>query len=170
MLKYVNDPTIIAFTRARLPYGWLGNMSAYPVTIFEVCWPTAEHAFQAMRVHENYWNTVRDAASPMTAKMLVRGMISRGGYFMVVEPRTVRDIENMRTVLMQKVIQNPKLAVALLQTGDSLIVEDVTKQPHDLFWGMKLVGDHWVGDNMLGLLWMGVRARLRGIIPQQGVL
>ena len=53
-----------------------------------------------------------------------------------------------------------QLKVELLATGDSLIVEDVTKRPHGsgLFWGAALQTDGtWLGQNHLGKIWMRIR-------------
>ena len=39
----------IAFTRVKLPYGWLGNMAPYPVTWRGQSYRTTEAPYQAMR-------------------------------------------------------------------------------------------------------------------------
>ena len=59
-----------------------------------------------------------------------------------------------------KVEQHPDLRVALLETGDSTIVEDTTKRNKVDIWGAKLKDGVWVGENVLGKLWMDLRREL----------
>ena len=39
----------IAFTKVKLPYGWLGNMSPYPIKFGDDTYLTTEALFQALR-------------------------------------------------------------------------------------------------------------------------
>ena len=65
---------VISFTKVALPYGWIGNMSQYPVQYGGVWWKTNEHLFQALRFPEGL--PVREEiyrqASPMAAKILAK--------------------------------------------------------------------------------------------------
>jgi predicted NAD-dependent protein-ADP-ribosyltransferase YbiA (DUF1768 family) len=57
-------------------------------------------------------------------------------------------------------MQHPKLIEELINTGDLLIVEDVTTRGNvggNLFWGAMLVNNEWVGENTLGKIWMDLR-------------
>ena len=74
-------------------------------------------------------------------------------------------LEVMRTGLLAKVHQNPRVKEALRQTGKKLIAE---ASPVDLFWGTGC-GLHsqdlakknmWKGQNQMGLLWMKIRDEL----------
>jgi len=75
----------------------------------------------------------------------------------------------MRMVLLMKLHHHPDLKKALLDTGDEEIVEDVTSRPNEsgLYWGAAKQPDGtWVGTNMLGKMWMDLRAALRsGKVP-----
>lgn len=72
----------------------------------------------------------------------------------------------VRRGLLEKAIQNPKIAVQLLATGNRILVE---ASPSDRIWGIglgendprALDPDRWQGENLLGQAWMWVRAQLR---------
>jgi hypothetical protein len=49
---------VIAFTKVRLPFGWLGNMNPFPLAHDGKVWPTAEHLFQALRFEDG---SIREA-------------------------------------------------------------------------------------------------------------
>lgn len=61
----------------------------------------------------------------------------------------------MRAMLMAKATQHPYVRTKLLQTGDRALIENSWR---DSFWGW---GENRDGQNMLGKLWMEVRAELR---------
>lgn len=148
---------MITFTKTKLPYGWLSNMSGHPVTDAGVEWRTAEHLFQAERFADpDIREAIRSHRSPMTAKFYAKARTEQ----MVVVPQSEPDLVNMLRILRLKASQHPDLLEQLLATGDELIVEDVTKRPHGsgLFWGMGLVNGVWTGRNVLGKLWMQVRS------------
>ncbi len=127
---------MITFTKVALPYGWLGNMSPFPVMHEGVRWYTTEHLFQALRFPKE--SSVRDligkSKSPMSAKMTAKKYSSE----MVVVPRTSADLDNMRLCLMLKAASYPKVLADLLATGDEKLVEDVSARPSaaSLYWGM----------------------------------
>jgi len=68
---------------------------------------------------------------------------------------------------LQKFTQNPALRLALLATGDTMLVE---ASPYDRVWGIGLAASHpdatnpsrWRGTNWLGEVLTDVRAELRG--------
>ncbi len=64
-------------------------------------------------------------------------------------------IRIMEDLLRLKLEQNPYVKKKLLETQNYLIVED---SPKDSFWGW---GENRDGKNMLGTLWMKLRAELR---------
>ena len=70
------------------------------------------------------------------------------------------DIQNMKLVLGLKVAQHPEIGRKLIETGCEDIVEDCTRRARGsgLFWGASLVDGSWVGGNMLGEMWMEIRA------------
>lgn len=137
-------------------YGWLGNMSPYPIDYQGKRYRTTEALFQALRFDDNkIIELIREQKSPMAAKMIAK----KYRVHMIVEPMTEIDLDNMKLVLRLKIEQHPKLKAALIATGDQEIVEDCTKRPRGsgLFWGAALKGDKWVGENWLGWLWMEIR-------------
>ena len=69
----------------------------------------------------------------------------------------------MKMCIRLKLEQHPQLVAELLATKDALIVEDVTKRGDkggNLFWGAMLVNEEWIGQNVLGKLWMDLREEL----------
>lgn len=154
----MTDRREIAFTRVRLPYGWLGNMAPYPIVTEDgLRWLTSEALFQASRFAR--LNPIREHIrlnrSPMTAKMIAKAAADQR----VVVPCSAEDIALMRWVLKLKVKQHPELAPQIADLKGVLIVEDVTARPHGsgLFWGAARESDgSWRGENTLGKLWMEI--------------
>jgi len=152
----------ITFTKVKLPWGWLSNMSPHPIDILGTVWPTAEHLFQALRfdVHSPIREEIRAQKSPMTAKMVAKRYVDQ----MTKVPRSREDLDSMRLVLLLKVEEHPDLKTKLLGTGDAVIIENVTARPNEsgLFWGAARNPDGtWRGNNALGKEWMTVRWTLR---------
>lgn len=146
----------IIIRRVNGEYGWLGNMAPFPIEHQCDLWRTSEHLFQALRFEDaTILATIRNQKSPMAAKMMAK----KHKALMAVEPMSAADLENMRLCLRLKVDQHPELRGLLIQTRESLIVEDCTKrQPGSgLFWGAALIDDQWKGQNWLGRLWMELR-------------
>lgn len=145
----------VVIRKVREPYGWLGNMSPHSVGL----WRTAEHAFQALRFADtsDVRNQIMEATSPMDAKRIAKEHVIE----MIVQPRSERDLANMRRILGLKLEQHPLLMEALRATGTRRIVEDCTARANDsgLFWGVARQADGtWHGMNMLGVLWMELRS------------
>lgn len=151
----------IAFTKVALPFGWLGNMSPYPVTWEGKEWRTTEALFQALRFSdEEIREKIREQKSPMAAKMVSKPFVDRR----IVEVGSPQDIENMKLCIRLKLEQHPQLQAELLKTCDRLIVEDVTSRGArgtNLLWGAMLKDGEWQGQNVLGHLWMQARDELK---------
>jgi ribA/ribD-fused uncharacterized protein len=155
------ETTEIGFTKVALPYGWLGNMSPYPIDFGGKIWRTSEALFQALRFKDlDIQELIRCEKSPMSAKMVMKA----NEKFMTVERHSEKDVKNMKMCLTFKLLQHPELIEELLNTGDAIIYEDVTARGDkggNLFWGAMRVenedGFHWVGKNILGRLWMELR-------------
>ncbi len=147
----------ITFTKVKLPYGWLGNMSPYPIEFGDKKWLTSEALFQALRFNDNeIQELIRVEKSPMSAKMVMK----KNKQFITVEPHSTKDVLNMKMCLKIKLKHHPHLVDELINTGDKIIIEDVTARGDkggNLFWGAMLVNDKWVGENVLGKLWMEIR-------------
>jgi N-glycosidase YbiA len=138
-------------------YGWLGNMSPYPLERERKVFRTAEALFQCLRFQDEFCiEEIRDQKSPMAAKMIAK----RHKANMVVVPMGLKDLNNMNLVLGLKVEQHPVIKKQLIETGDEEILEDCSKRARGsgLFWGAALKDGQWQGENWLGKLWMKVRA------------
>ncbi len=152
---------VISFTKVSLPYGWLGNMSPYPIDFNGKIWKTSEALFQALRFKdEEIQELIRGEKSPMGAKMVMKGHSES----IILEKHGDKDLMNMKMCLKLKLRQHPNLVTELIATGDKIIIEDVTKRGNvggNCFWGAMMVenedGFHWVGNNALGKLWMEIR-------------
>lgn len=159
--------SVVSFTKVRGPHGWLSNMSPHPITFAlfgePVTWRTAEALFQALRfdVRDPARELIRAQTSPMAAKMVAKRHVMN----MTVTPRSAQDVFNMEFVLRCKLHEHPDLARKLLETGDAVIHEDVTRRPGGesaMFWGARSdLGDYWFGTSWLGRLWVELREELR---------
>lgn len=151
---------IIAFTKSKLPYGWMGNMSPYPVSFMDKDWRTTEALFQALRFDdESIQELIRAEKSPMGAKLKAKSMADK----MIVVQLSDQDVKNMVLCVRLKIEQYPELKQQLIDTGEAYIYEDVTKRGDkgsNLTWGAMLVDDVWIGKNFLGEIWMKVRNEL----------
>lgn len=150
----------IAFTKVKLPYGWLGNMSPYPIKFGEHTYLTTEALFQALRFSDQeIQKQIREQKSPMAAKLVAKGRVED----MVIEQLSEKDVANMKMCVRLKLEQHPQLKEELLNTNKRLIVEDVTNRGNkgsNLFWGAMLVDGEWDGKNVLGNIWMEMREEL----------
>lgn len=143
--------------------GWLSCMSAHPVKYKGLEFRTCEGLFQWLRFNGNpeVQEEIREAKSPMAAKMIARknrDLLNRG----VKWDEAPEDIELMKLCLMIKIEQHPDLQEKLIETGDATIIEDCTSHDRESarFWGMVYKGNNWIGENMLGKLWMELRNEL----------
>ncbi len=151
---------MIFIRRNKDPFGWMGNMSRYPVSREGKEFRTTEALFQSLRFEdEEIIEAIRSEKSPMGAKFKAKNHVDS----MVIEPCGEKDLDNMRICLLLKLEQHPELVGELEATGDEEVIEDCTKRQRGsgLFWGAAEQGDEWVGENWLGKLWMELRKELR---------
>lgn len=150
---------VIAFTKVKLPYGWLGNMSPYTVEYEGKTYRTTEALFQALRFHEypEVAEEIRAQKSPMAAKLVAKK------YREFMDAGEEVDNQRMLLCLKLKLDQHPELVQMLLDTGDARIIEDCTNRDRGSarYWGAVLVGDEWQGKNVLGNMWMHLRTKIR---------
>jgi ribA/ribD-fused uncharacterized protein len=150
----------ISFTKVKLPFGWLGNMSPFPIEHEDLVWPSSEALFQGLRFQDpEIKEEIRSQKSPMTAKMIAKKHHKLAAF----DPLGEEDLANMRLCLRLKVDQHPQVKKDLLETGDARIIEDVTsrgRRGSNLFWGAIKNGSEWEGQNWLGRLWMELRDEL----------
>jgi N-glycosidase YbiA len=150
----------ITFTRVKLPHGWLGNMAPFPVKHDGRWWLTTEALFQSLRFDdEAIKEELRGVKSPMGVKMRAKREKAR----MVVIPQSEQDLANMEMVLRLKLEQHQELKQQLLDTGNETIIEDCSNRAggSGKFWGAVLKDGQWIGENMLGRMWMKLRDELK---------
>ena len=158
---------VIRFTKVALPYGWLGNISPFPLEFGGKQWRTSEALFQALRFKDQaIQELMREEKSPMGAKFIMKAHKEH----MTIEPHSKKDVMNMKMCLKLKLQQHPSLVEELINTGDKIIIEDVTARGDkggNLFWGAMLVDGEWVGENTLGKLWMDLRKEYQNLHIQK---
>lgn len=131
----------------------LSNFSSFNVTVFGREFPTSEHAYHWKKFSET--NTV--------TAMRVRVARSAHEAFKIAEKNRGERREDwdavkvdiMREILRAKVAQHEYVRRKLLATGNRELVENSWR---DDFWGW---GRNKDGQNMLGKLWMEIRAELQ---------
>jgi predicted NAD-dependent protein-ADP-ribosyltransferase YbiA (DUF1768 family)/CYTH domain-containing protein len=149
----------IRFTKSKLPFGWMGNMSRYSITYDDKVWGSVEHLFQALRFDKDkpFRELIRECDNPFEAKQIAKKYREH----MSINPCGLMDYVNMGRCLRLKLEQHPLLIDMLLETGDAMIYEDVTARGDvnsNLIWGaMKLSDGTWKGKNVMGRHWMGLR-------------
>ena len=152
---------VIGFTKVALPYGWLGNMSPFPIEYDGKVWRTTEALFQSLRFSDDsIKELIREQKSPMAAKMMAKKYKSQ----MTIQPLSETDLLNMELCIQLKLEQYPELAKELIATGNSVIVEDVTSRGSsgsNLYWGALNSNGEWIGENNLGKIWMKLREQLK---------
>lgn len=132
----------------------LSNFSAFQLEYRGHRFMTSEHAYQWAK----FWNTGNDSIS-----LSIRHAPSAHDAFKQAEHfRQYRradwdaiKLATMREILRAKAEQHEYVRRKLLATGDRELVENSWR---DDFWGW---GPNRDGQNMLGKLWMELRAELR---------
>lgn len=154
---------VISFTKVKLPYGWLGNMAAFPVEYEGMNYKTTEALFQALRFKDfpEIQELIRNEKSPMSAKMIAKKHVHLLDSVKYVQ-LSQQDVTYMEICLREKLNQHTQLKEMLLETEGSAIVEDCSSRPQGsgLFWGAEFKDGKWQGKNILGKLWMRLRAEL----------
>jgi ribA/ribD-fused uncharacterized protein len=158
------NKVVISFTKVDLPYGWLGNMSPFKIKYNGKEWLTVEALFQALRFDdEEIKEKIRIQKSPMAAKFIAKAKENQEK--IVVKRMSEKDVENMKMCVRLKLNQNPIIKEKLIKTKEFEIIEDIgtRNKEGDFFWGAKKVNGEWVGNNMMGKIWMELREELKTI-------
>ncbi|MEM7408332.1 MAG: NADAR domain-containing protein [Pseudomonadota bacterium] len=142
---------IINFYAVKDDYGCFSNFAPYPINMKGKLWPTSEHYFQAQKFAGTRHETeIRKEKSPMKAARMGRERkrpLRR-------DWETVKD-DVMRQAVLAKFSQHMELRRILLATDNATLVEHTA---NDHYWGD---GGDGAGKNMLGVILMEVRERLR---------
>jgi predicted NAD-dependent protein-ADP-ribosyltransferase YbiA (DUF1768 family) len=89
---------------------------------------------------------------------------------MTIKQYSPEDLDLMRRTIRFKLENHPKLRDQLLSLPEEgIIIEDASarKGTSAGFWGMRLNGHVWTGENWLGRLWMELRLELQEPAPAQ---
>ena len=142
----------------------LSNFSAFNVRRGSVTFQTAEHAYQWAKfvVVPGVKNDIRDTL--YSVRSAIENASSAHDAFKIArlnEELCRHDWADARVGIMHNILglkanQHEYVRRKLLATGDRVLIENSWR---DDFWGW---GPNRDGQNMLGKLWMRLRAELRG--------
>ena len=99
----------------------------------------------------------------MSAKWVAKGKARDFPEKRVITSYTPADLDLMRRTIRLKLENHPNLRAQLLAFhDDGIIIEDASARRGESarFWGMRLQGNIWTGQNWLGRLWMELRLEL----------
>lgn len=142
---------MIKFYTTNGDYGCFSNFSRHPVALKGEVWKTSEHYFQAQKfAGTSFEKDVRECDKPSHAAKMGRdrSLPIRKDW------EHVRD-DIMREVVYAKFTQHDHLKRILLSTGDEKLIEHTE---NDNYWAD---GGDGSGKNMLGIILMEVRERIR---------
>lgn len=145
----------------------LSNFSAFAVEWSGLMFPTSEHLYHWLRF------TLSETPGAQSIAAAVKNARSAHDAFKIAQenkPQQVADWDERKVGFMARIIrakadQHEYVRRKLLATGDRELIEDSWR---DDYWGW---GENRDGQNMLGKLWMAVRADLRATTPtnEEGV-
>jgi ribA/ribD-fused uncharacterized protein len=151
----------VSFHKVADEWGLLCNFAHTPITIEGVTFKSAEQLYQMMKF-----------PYPDIIQLIWAGITNNGKVCHEIK-RTVKSyeaeyrredwpdilVDAMKFVLAQKYQQCPEFASLLSKSRGRYIVEDQTTFPKKYAdaWGAKLVGESYVGPNLLGRLLMELR-------------
>lgn len=134
----------------------LSNFSAFALAWNGSVYPTSEHCYQAQKFLDAGSEAAAVAESIYRARSAhVAFKIAQSSKHLVRLGWNAAKVDVMRQILLAKVDQHEYVRRKLLATGDRELVENSWR---DAYWGW---GPNRDGMNMLGRLWMEIRAELR---------
>jgi ribA/ribD-fused uncharacterized protein len=134
-------------------WGILGNFARTPLCVKGVTLKNSEQLFQLMKfIDEEPVKKVYNAGNPKYTAKHWEKTHRRSDWGRII-------VDVMKFCLTLKYEQNDSFKDKLLKTKGFFIVEDQTSFPKKTAdtWGTKLVGDEYVGPNLLGRLLMELR-------------
>ncbi|WP_317928779.1 NADAR family protein [Halioxenophilus sp. WMMB6] len=130
----------------------LSTVSPHGFQLEDRYWPTVEHYYQSNKFAKPVIvQEILDAENGVAAYKLGNRWWKFGRHKDWKQKRRVR----MTRALYTKVQVHQEVKNALMDTGDERIVETSLYDP---YWG---IGRDQRGENMLGQIWMDIRAKLR---------
>ncbi|MDQ5954516.1 MAG: hypothetical protein QG583_444 [Patescibacteria group bacterium] len=132
-----------------VPFEPLNNWSPHQVRIWNIDFPTSEHAYQWKKLSEvdrDIAESILHAKSPYQVFQISRANKSK-------QPSdwSEKKLIVMEEILRAKLEQHEDVKDALRRTGERRIIEN---SPVDNFWG---IGPNKDGKSMLGNIWMKIR-------------
>lgn len=146
--KILNDSNIIAQFKGK--YAFLSNFWPCDVEIENIIYPSAEHAYQAMKTsNRDIKLCIKMLSTAAVAKELGKELNLRQNWPLL-------KLYYMQIIVHNKFNQNMNLGAMLINTGNKKLVEG--NYWNDFFWGVNLkTGD---GQNQLGKILTKTRDRL----------
>jgi len=157
---------VLYFTTANDPYGWLATTSEYPIKHRDSSFNSVESLFQWLRFegYPDLQTKIIRMKKPKGARKIALeslDVLTRRGNADAYES----DIRLMKTALKLLLDQHPDIKLKLIATGEKVLLKSSmrTKDGAKRFWGAEFdeSSNYWVGANVLGRLWMGLRDELR---------
>lgn len=134
-------PKSIKFFMDTGRWGFLSPMYLCNIRIDGITYKSAEHYYQSMKAKdEEKRKWIADAATGYDAKERARTLKPDEK----IQKSPDQKVETIRRAFIAKFTQIPDLKSKLLETGDSILLED---SPDDLFWGAK--GENWIGKSIM---------------------
>lgn len=138
---------------------YLSNFSAFMLQWNGYVYPTSEHAYQAQKFPDD----------PLKQTAIARASSAHDAFKMAERWKQYRrpdwdeiKVDVMRYILAAKADQHEYVRRKLLETGDRELIENSWR---DDVWGW---GPNRDGQNLLGKLWMEIRAELRSSALTKG--
>ncbi len=144
----------IVVNKVQAEWGILGNFAASPIFLDGVCFPSAEHLFQILKLNDTPLRR-RILAAPRGLAM--KHIATANDKADCVRPDwPMRLVDALSFVLQQKFNQCPAFRTELLRSEGFYIVEKAHKKTFDSYSAI-MVGDEWIGPNLMGRLLMTLR-------------
>jgi ribA/ribD-fused uncharacterized protein len=138
---------------------YLSNFSAFMLQWNGYVYPTSEHAYQAQKFPDD----------PLKQTAIARASSAHDAFKMAERWKQYRrpdwdeiKVDVMRYILAAKADQHEYVRRKLMETGDRELIENSWR---DDMWGW---GPNRDGQNLLGKLWMEIRAELRASALTKG--
>ena len=149
-------------------WGILGNFARTPLVVEGVTLKNSEQLFQLMKFKDEVpVKAVYQAANPKYVAKHWEKTHRRSDWGSII-------VDVMKYCLTMKYQQSEAFRSSLLRTNGLFIVEDQTSFPKKTAdtWGTKLVGNEYVGPNLLGRLLMELRdnGELKYSLPEDALL
>jgi len=154
-LRGLDTPTRVRFYEH--DFYVLSNFSAFRLRWRDIDFDTSEHAYHCEKFFSTVVGIAHEIQGAGSAHEAFK-IAERNKHYRRADWDEVK-VGIMREILRAKAAQHEYVRRKLLVTGDRELVEDSWR---DDFWGW---GPNRDGKNMLGKLWMEVRAELRAASP-----